>query len=122
MTSSCNCSSSRRGWCAAALALALAACRHAAPAAVAPPLRIALFQLQNASGGAAPIRPLTEALDAALGGRGLDVVPRSELDGVLAQHRIRFTGGVDRAMAKVLREELAVDAVLIPTLELYSPE
>ncbi|HEX7624004.1 MAG TPA: hypothetical protein VF400_10575 [Anaeromyxobacteraceae bacterium] len=75
--------------------------------------------MQNASGGTAPIRPLTEALDAALAARG---VPVLALDAALASHRIRFTGGVDRQMAKVLREELGVDAVLIPTLEQYAAD
>jgi TolB-like protein len=117
MISSSSSSSSRLGWRAAIVAVALlAACRHGQrPGPV--PLKLAVFPVQNASGGAAPIRPLTEALDAALGARGLDVVPRGALDAVLAQHRMRFTGGVDRPMAKVLREELGVDAMLVPTLE-----
>lgn len=120
MTSSSSSSSSRfalRAWLLAMAALA--ACRHSPPAAPAP-LKLAVFPVQNASGGAAPIRQLTEALDAALGARLLDIVPRGALDDVLARHRIRFTGGVDRPMAKVLREELGVEAVLVPTVELYS--
>lgn len=123
MISSSRCSSRRRALGAAiALTLvALAGCRHAGR--VPPPaLKLAVFPVQNASGGLAPIRALTDGLDAALAERGLDVVPRRELDSVLAAHRIRFTGGVDREMARVLREELAVDAVLIPTLELYASE
>jgi TolB-like protein len=116
-------SSSRGGsgaWLAGAIALAsLAACRHGAPSGPEP-LKLAVFPVQNASGGKAPIRLLTEALDAALAARGLEVVPRPELDAVLARHRIRFTGGVDRTLAKVLREELGVDAMVVPTLELYA--
>jgi TolB-like protein len=116
-------SSSRRGILgAAALAVALlASCGHRQRGGPAP-LKLAVFPVQNASGGAAPIKALTEALDGALDVRGLDVVPRQALDLVLANHRMRFTGGVDRAMAKVLREELAVDAVLIPTLELHGAD
>lgn len=123
MICSSSCSGSRR-WrpvVAAALLAAVAGCRHA-PAEGPPPLRIAVFPIQNATGGVAPARALTEALDAALAERVLDVVPRKELDTVLAAHRIRYTGGVDGATAKVLREELAVDAVLVPTLDLYSAE
>ncbi len=118
----CSSSSSSSGvaWRAAVVAIAArAACRHGQRPAPAP-LKLAVFPVQNASGGAAPIRALTEALDAALGARGLKVVPRGDLDTVLAQHRIRFTGGVDRRMAKVLREQLGVEAVLVPTLELHA--
>jgi TolB-like protein len=81
-----------------------------------------VFPVQNASGGAAPVRSVTEALDAALAAGVLQPVPRQDLDAVLARHRIRYTGGLDRAAAKAIREELGVDAVLVPTLELYSAE
>src|SRR5512138_465187 len=124
MTSSLS-SSSRPGvWPAAVLALmALAACRHAPPPGPAP-ARVAVFPVQNASGGPAPIRHLTDVLGTALafelGERGLAVVPRGDLDVVLARHRLRFTGGVDRTSAKVLRDELGVDVVLVPTLEVYA--
>jgi TolB-like protein len=102
------------------LAAALLACRGAPPRPEPEARRFALFPVQNASGGNAPIRGLTEALDAALAARGLAVVPRQELDAALADHRIRFTGGVDRTLARVLRDDLGVEAVLIPTLEQYS--
>ena len=117
-------SSSSRGACrVAALALAaLAACRHGAPRSGPGPLKLAVLPVQNAAGGAAPIRALTDALDEALSARALEIVPRRELDAMLAAHRIRFTGGVDRPMAEALREELGVDAVLVPTLELYAAE
>ncbi|HYG68417.1 MAG TPA: hypothetical protein VD838_12175, partial [Anaeromyxobacteraceae bacterium] len=125
MTSSTSSSTNRRAARAAAMAFALlAACRHGGPAGSADaarhPLRLAVFPVQNASGGAAPIRPLTEALEGALGATALQIVPRRELDLVLANHRIRFTGGVDATMAKVLREELGVEAVLVPVLEAYA--
>ncbi|BDG05245.1 penicillin-binding protein activator LpoB [Anaeromyxobacter oryzae] len=117
MICSSSSSSSRLGWRGAVVVVAaLVACRHGQRPMPAP-FKLAVFPVQNASGGTAPIRPLTEALDAALGARGLEVVPRGNLDAVLAQHRMRFTGGVDRPMAKVLREELGVDAMLVPTLE-----
>lgn len=127
MTSSGSSSSrSRTLLRAAALALALlAACAHpraGSTGAVAQRPRIAVFPVQNASGGAAPVRALTDALDGALGLTTLDVLPRRELDLVLANHRMRFTGGVDPPMAKVLREELGVEAVLVPTLEAYAPD
>jgi TolB-like protein len=124
MTSSRSSSNSRLpsrfAWCAALALASLAGCRPGPRPA--PPELLAVFPVQNASGGSAPIRGLTEALDAALDATGLQIVPRQDLDAVLARNRIRFTGGVDRRMAKVLREELGVGAVLVPTLEQYSAE
>lgn len=111
----------RAGGLAAAIALAaLAGCRHAPSAP--PPVRLVVFPVQNATGGTGPIRPLGDALEAALVARGVAVVPRRELDPVLARHRIRYTGGVDRATARILKEELGAEAVLIPTLEQYAAE
>jgi TolB-like protein len=101
------------------LLAALAACAHAPPGSRVATL--AVFPVQNASGGPAPIRALTDALDDALVARGVPVLPRRELDATLVEHRIRFTGGVDRQMAKVLRE-LGVDAVLVPTVEQYATD
>jgi TolB-like protein len=115
-------SSSRRLARAAVIAAVLAACGHAPPRPASAGARLAVLPVQNASGGAAPTRSLTEALDAALAARGLAVLPRQELDAALAAHRIRFTGGVDRRLAKVLREELGVEAVLVPTLEQYAAD
>jgi TolB-like protein len=117
-------SSSRRrvGQGAVALAVALAGCGHAAPRPPPAVARLAVFPVQNASGGHAPVRALTEALDAALAARGVATLPRRDLDAALAAHRIRFTGGVDRRIAKVFREELGVDAVLVPTLEMYAAD
>jgi TolB-like protein len=119
MICSSSSSSSRCPRRAALVAIALvAACSHGQRPGPAP-LKLAVFPVQNAAGGAAPIRALTDALDAALVARGVEIVPRADLDRVLANHRLRFTGGVDRKMAAALREDLGADAVLVPTLELH---
>jgi TolB-like protein len=120
----CWTSSSTRRAVALALALALASlagCRHG-PRSAPAPLLLAVFPVQNAAGGAAPIRALSDALERAIASLEIATVPRPELEALLARHRLRFTGGVDRAMARVLRDELNVDAVLIPTLELHGAE
>lgn len=123
----CSRSSSSRGavlrTAAIAALLALTGCFwRSSPPNPPSPLKLAVFPVQNASGGMAPIRPLSDELETVLRAGRLDIVERQKLDVVLAQHRIRFTGGVDRPMAKVLREELGVDAVLVPTLEQYSAD
>jgi TolB-like protein len=124
----CSGSSSSRRRLASALALSLgaaaAACGHAAPAArpTWSQARLAVFPVQNAAGGAVPVRALSDLLEVALAQRGVEVLSRLELDRTLADHRIRFTGGVDRKLAKVLRDDLGVDAVLIPTVDQYTGE
>jgi TolB-like protein len=82
-------------------------------------VRLAVFPVQNAAGGSAPIRAISEDLEAWLAAKGLDVVSRHDLDEVLAKNRFRYTGGLDARTAKVLREDLGVGAVVIPTLEQY---
>lgn len=121
--SSCRSSSGRAvtGLAVAVALAALAGCRHG-PRQGPAPLRLVVFPVQNAAGGAAPARPMGEALEAALAARGLDVVPRQELGPVMARHRIRYTGGLDHETAKILKEELSADAVVIPTLEQYAQE
>jgi TolB-like protein len=125
MTSSTSSSSSRRWPAALLVATALAACGHRQrPAGEAP--RVAIFPVQNATGGAAPIRRFTDAIETVLSQKlaaaGMEVVLRSEVDAALARERLRYTGGLDRPTAKVLRDELGVNAVLIPTLEVYSKQ
>ena len=117
MTSSRSSSSSRR---AAALALAHVSCAHPSRSAAEPPPPplLAIFPVQNASGGSAPIHALSDALEDALVARGVRTVPHRDVDAILARNRFRFTGGVDRKMAEALREE-GIGAVLVPTLEQY---
>jgi hypothetical protein len=100
---------------------ALAACRHGPRDGASLP-RLVVFPVQNGAGVTAPVRGIGDALEAGLAARGLNVVPRKDLETVLANHRIRYTGGVDRDTAKILREELSADQVLIPTLEQYAAE
>jgi len=126
MTSSTSSSSSRLGLLAALL---LGAALPAAGAAPEPPAgraglatRIALFPVTNLSGGAAPVREIHAALEAALRARGLSLLGGDAVDEFLARHRIRYTGGLDRAAARAARDDLGVDAVLVPTVSLYGAE
>ena len=115
-------SSSSRGLGLALLGVALAAgCQPRVPEARPAPPRLALFPVQNLSGGAAPIRDLTAAIRVQLLTQGVVLVPDEVVGRVLARHRIRYTGGVDREGAQALREEAGADGVIIPALELYQP-
>ena len=112
--------SSRAGALALAAALALSACAGARPPPERPaPPRIALFPVQNLTGGPAPVKELTAALRAQLLTYGVVLVPDEVVMRTLANHRIRYTGAVDRQVAAVLRAETGADGVIIPALETW---
>ena len=115
-------SSSSRALAIGLLAAAfLAGCRTTQPPERAAPPRLALFPVQNLTGGTAPVRDLTAALRAQLLTYGVVLVPDEVVLRALAAHRIRYTGGVDRETAAVLRDEAGADGVIIPSLEIYQP-
>ncbi len=101
---------------------ALGACAGAPPRppGAAPPLRgIAVLPVDNASGVAAPVRPLLGAVEAALRARGVAIVTGEPVDRWLAAHRLRFTGAVPNEPAAAAPAELGVDALLVTSLEQY---
>lgn len=122
MTSSTSSSSrvARAGpaWLAAILLGACAGPRVAPP----PPRgRVAVLPPANLSGAAAPAQELRIVLEAALRERGVDLVEPAVLEEFLARHRLRYTGGLDRAAALAAEAELGVVGVLVTTIELFRP-
>ena len=116
-------SSSSRAFALGLLAAAvLGACRAAPPPPprAAPP-RLALYPVQNVTGGKAPVKELTAALRAQLLTFGVVLIPDEVVQRTLAARRIRYTGGVDRETAAALRDEAGADGVIIPSLEIYAP-
>jgi hypothetical protein len=132
MTSSTRCSSSRgRAAAVALVATALLGGSGCGPRGAAVPTlgaygpgnrgalpRVVLLPIQNLAATAAPTGELLAAVEAALAPR-LDLVTGDELEPFLARHRLRNTGGIDKAIARAARNELGADAVLITTLEVY---
>lgn len=120
MTSSTSSSSRWISRLAAGLAAAALGCGHGAARAPAPPerLRVAFLPIENITGGQAPTKDLAASLERAVA-RYVDVVSGDIVEGFLARHRIRYTGGIDREGARAAKEELGVDGVLITSLELY---
>jgi hypothetical protein len=107
------------------LLLLLSACAsRPGPVAKADPApaakgRIAVFPVENLSGKTAPLREIRELLIDRLKGRGFSVLDDDTLNQVVTRHRIRYLGGVDKAVARALRDEAGVEAILVPSLELY---
>ncbi len=74
--------------------------------------RIALLPPENLTGRAADTGPVLAALEVALRAAGLQVVAGEAVEGFLARHRVRATGGLGRAASAAARDELGVEAVL----------
>ncbi len=108
--------------CACLLLSACAGRRETAGVAgppAAPRSRIAVFPVENLSASAAPLREIRGRLVERLRAEGFSVLDDTSLDQVMTRHRVRYTGGVDSEVALALKREAAVEAILIPSLELF---
>jgi TolB-like protein len=83
--------------------------------------RIAILPTQNLTGARAPVGQVGEWLRRAVAAGELEVVPEAGVDEVLAKFRIRSVSGLDRDGAAALRAGLAVDAVLVSSLDVHLP-
>jgi TolB-like protein len=95
-----------------------------APAPAPPPhglhTRLAVLPPENLSGAGVAGREVRTALELALVRRGVDVVSSDLVERFLAKHRMRYTGGVDRAAAKAAAEDMGVEGLVVTTVDLYS--
>ncbi len=81
---------------------------------------VAVFPVENLSGGVVPAAELRQSLINSLTAEGIRVLGDPELDRFMARHRVRYAAGVDPATAESLAHEMGIDAVLIPSFELSS--
>jgi len=81
---------------------------------------IAIYPVENLSATPAPLMEIKQAFVERLKKQGFHVLNEEDLEKFMAKHRIRYVGGIDRGIAKVFKEEIGVDGVLITSLELYS--
>jgi hypothetical protein len=86
-----------------------------------PATRIALYPPFNLSGSTTASKELEQDLELALRSRRMEIVGGDAVRRALASRRIRHTGGLDAGAARAVREELGVDAVLIPTVLIDDP-
>jgi hypothetical protein len=103
-------------------AAALAGCgphRGAVPVGT-PSLRIAMFPVENLAAASTPVEAISSSIQAAVAKRGLELVPRDEVEAFLQSHRIRNLAGVDLETARAAREELHADAILVTVIQAYS--
>jgi hypothetical protein len=81
---------------------------------------IAMFPVENLSGTAAPLKEVRQMVIEKLRANGFDVLEEGTLQLFMAKHRVRYTGGINREIAKAFKQEAGTDGVLITTLELYN--
>ncbi len=81
---------------------------------------VAVLPLENLSGSAAPVTAIRGALIGRLKARGVRVLDGEALEAFMARHRVRYSGGVSRALGGALRNEIGVGGVLVGSIDLYS--
>jgi hypothetical protein len=83
-------------------------------------IRIAVFPVENLSGTLAPSKEIRQIFIEKLKASRFDVLDEGTLELFMAKHRIRYTGGINREIAKAFKQEMGTDGVLMTTLELYN--
>ena len=81
---------------------------------------IAVFPVENLSGTVAPVKEIRQMCIERLKIQGFDVLEDEVLDKFMAKYRIRYTGGLEREIAKVFKREINTGGILITSLELYN--
>jgi len=81
---------------------------------------IAVFPVENLSGTMAPLRDVRELYISQLKRRGFHVLEEETLEKFMTRNRIRYTGGINKAVAQGFKNETGVGGVLVTSLELYN--
>ena len=79
---------------------------------------VAVFPVENLSGGSIPADAIRQALIDRLATGGISVLGDRALEEFMTRHRVRYTAGIDAATAESLRRETGVDGVVIASVEL----
>jgi len=80
---------------------------------------IAVMPVENLTGMPIPVSEVRKSIIGALKRKNFNLLPEDVLEGFLERHRIRYTGGINRELAKTFREETGTNAVLFVSLELF---
>ena len=84
------------------------------------PVKMAVFPVQNLSGGNVPAADIRRVLVDRLSAAGIPLLDDEALEAFLMRHRVRYTAGIDQATAEALRLETGVDGVVFASVELFS--
>ena len=105
---------------AAALLVLLAAAGMGTASARGRMATVAVFPVENLSGGGAPVGDIRQFVIERLSSAGVAVLGDEALESFMARHRVRYTAGIDAATAELLKREEGVDGVVFASLELFS--
>jgi len=103
-----------------ALACLLSAAGAAGALAGQRPANVAVFPVENLSGGSVPADETRQFVMDTLAGAGVRVLSVADLDAFMTRHRVRYAAGIDAATAEALRKEAGVDGALFVSVELSS--
>jgi TolB-like protein len=107
------------GVCIAAAGLVLLLLAGVAPASAAQRFTtVAVFPLENLTGGRLADDEVRRFLVASLTANGVAVLRDEVLEEFMKRHRVRYAAGIDGPTAVSLRTELGVEAVLFASVEL----
>ena len=82
--------------------------------------RIAVFPVENLSGTMAPLKDIRGLYLSQLKQSGFHILDDESLEKFMARNRIRYTGGINKAVAQACKNETGAGGVLITSLELFS--
>jgi len=81
---------------------------------------IAVLPVENLSGTKAPVKDIRALLIRRLKAQGFQILDDESLEKFMLRNRLRYTGGINKAVAQAFKTETGVGSVLITSLELYS--
>ncbi len=81
---------------------------------------IAVLPIENLSGTFVPLKEIREVYISQLRRSGSHILEEETLERFMARNRIRYTGGINKALAQTFKNDTGVGGVLITSLELYS--
>jgi TolB-like protein len=81
---------------------------------------VAVFPVENLSGGAIPGAEIRQAFNDRLTAAGVSVLDDSALETFMTSHRVRYAAGIDGATGTLLKKDTGVEAVLIVSAEFWS--
>jgi TolB-like protein len=81
---------------------------------------VAVFPVENLSGGSAPVAEIRQFLEDRLTGAGIGLLGDAALDDFMTRHRVRYAAGIDAATAELLKQETGVGGVVIASVELVN--
>jgi hypothetical protein len=83
---------------------------------------IAVFPVENLSGRMAPLKEIRGSLIQGMKSKGFRILKEETLEKFMTRNRIRYAGGINKAVAQAFKNETGAEGVLITSLELYSEE